>query len=452
LQFLMDGTIRQEQVIAFLRHLSGQIIMVWASLGAHKGWALHQWLRRCKRIHLEYLLGYAAELNPNEYGWAYLKTNPLANYCPADIKQLYETVVVAAEGVANQQLPRICSGQALLGSFIHATGLSIRFRYRTLLLQESIAPQFIAGLSKKMKDFLCINDCSTEQLKELLQQSIALKKLYKSGGRDLCLSGKTLAMLFEKPSLRTRISFQVAMTDLGGNAIYVKPEDIGGIGKREAIKDIARVLSRYVDGIMARTFEHSAVTELAAYATVPVINALTDWSHPCQAMADVLTILEHFGWLEGIKIAFIGDGNNVARSLAFACGKLDMKIVVASPAGYELDNETIRIANKESADRVRQTNDPREAVVGADVIYTDTWVSMGQEGQKQKRIAAFAGFQVNSELVKSAPAGVKIMHCLPAYRGFEITDEVAESADSIIFDQAENRLHCQRALLKKLMM
>jgi len=302
-----------------------------------------------------------------------------------------------------------------------------------------------------MKDFLCIDDCSTEQLKQLLEESIALKKLYKTGGRDLCLSGKTLAMLFEKPSLRTRISFQVAMTELGGNAIYVKPEDIGGIGKREPIKDMARALSRYVNGIMARTFEHSTVTELAAFAEVPVINALTDWSHPCQAMADMLTIQEQSGRWEGVKIAFIGDGNNVARSLAFACAKLDMKMVVASPVGYELDGESIQRANRVSADSVRQTNDPAEAVVPADIIYTDTWVSMGQELEKQKRIKDFAGFQVNAELVKSAKGGAKIMHCLPAYRDFEITDEVAESPDSIMFDQAENRLHFQRALLKKLM-
>jgi ornithine carbamoyltransferase len=302
-----------------------------------------------------------------------------------------------------------------------------------------------------MKDFLCINDCSVDLLKELLQQSSTLKKLYKSGGRDLCLAGKTLAMLFEKPSLRTRISFHVAMTDLGGSVIFVKPEDIGGIGKREPIKDIARVLSRYVHGIVARTFEHSAVTELAKYSSVPVINALTDWAHPCEAMADALTISEHCGRLEDIKIAFIGDGNNVARSLAFACSKLGMKMTVASPSGYELDAETISAANRRQADCVKQTNDPREAVAGADVIYTDTWVSMGQEEQKQKRIEAFKDFQVNSELLASAPAGVKIMHCLPAYRGFEITDEITESENSIIFDQAENRLHFQRALLKKLM-
>jgi len=302
-----------------------------------------------------------------------------------------------------------------------------------------------------MKDFLCINDCSVDLLKELLRQSSTLKKLYKSGGRDLCLAGKTLAMLFEKPSLRTRISFHVAMTDLGGSVIFVKPEDIGGIGKREPIKDIARVLSRYVHGIVARTFEHSAVTELAKYSSVPVINALTDWAHPCEAMADALTISEHCGRLEGIKIAFIGDGNNVARSLAFTCSKLGMKMTVASPSSYELDAETIIAANRRQADCVKQTNDPNEAVAGADVIYTDTWVSMGQEDEKKKRIEAFEGFQVNSELLASAPAGVKIMHCLPAYRGFEITDEITESENSIIFDQAENRLHFQRALLKELM-
>jgi len=302
-----------------------------------------------------------------------------------------------------------------------------------------------------MKDFLSINDYSAEQLKELLRESRKLKSLYGVGGRDSCLSGKTLAMLFEKPSLRTRISFEVAMTDLGGNAIYVKPEDIGGLGKREPIKDIARVLSRYVDGIMARTFEHSAVTELAEFATVPVINALTDRLHPCQAMSDVLTIQEHCGELEGVKIAFIGDGNNVARSLAFACAKLGMKMVIATPAGYELDAESIKTANQISAESVSQTNDPAQAVADANIIYTDTWVSMGQEDEKKKRRADFAGFQVNAELLKSAPVNAKIMHCLPAYRGFEITDEVAESPNSIIFDQAENRLHFQRALLKKLM-
>jgi ornithine carbamoyltransferase len=301
-----------------------------------------------------------------------------------------------------------------------------------------------------MKDFISINSWPVTLLKELLRLSSKLKELYKSGGNDICLGGKTVAMLFEKPSLRTRISFEVAMTELGGSTIYVRPEDIGGIGKREPVKDIARVLSRYVDGIVVRTFEHQTIVEMAEFATVPVINALTDRLHPCQAMADVLTISEHFERLEGVKIAFIGDGNNVARSLASACAKFGMKMVIASPVGYELNDESIAEANKISADSVRQTNNPAEAAADADVIYTDTWVSMGQENEKRKRIEAFAGFQVNSELVKLAPAGVKIMHCLPAYRGFEITDEVAESENSIMFDQAENRLHFQRALLKKL--
>jgi ornithine carbamoyltransferase len=302
-----------------------------------------------------------------------------------------------------------------------------------------------------MKDFIAISECSADELQELLDASGSLKAFYKSEQRDLCLSGKTLAMLFEKPSLRTRISFQVAMTDLGGSPIYVKPEDIGGIGKREPVKDIARVLNRYVQGIMARTFEHQTVVDLAEYADIPVINALTDWSHPCQAMADVLTIREHFGRIEGIRIAFIGDGNNVARSLAFAAGKLNMKLVVASPAGYELDTATIERANGMTPDCTAQVGDPYAAVTEADVIYTDTWVSMGQEDEKAKRIQDFAGFAVDAKLVAAAPRHVKIMHCLPAYRGYEITDEAAECPGSIIFDQAENRLHFQRALLKKLM-
>jgi ornithine carbamoyltransferase len=302
-----------------------------------------------------------------------------------------------------------------------------------------------------MKHFLTINECSTDELNELLELSSSLKKLYKTGGRDVCLAGKVLAMVFEKPSLRTRISFQVAMTDLGGSAIFIRPEDIGGIGKREPIKDMARVLSRYVDGIMARTFEHNTLLELAKFATVPVINALSDLSHPCQAMADVLTIKEHLGRLEGVKIAYIGDGNNVARSLAFAAAKLGMKMVVASPKGYELDWGTVEKTNSIKADSVSITNDPAKAATGADVVYTDTWVSMGQENEKKKRIRDFKGFQVNSELLKSAPAGAKIMHCLPAYRDYEITDEVVESSNSLIFDQSENRLHFQRALVKKLM-
>jgi ornithine carbamoyltransferase len=302
-----------------------------------------------------------------------------------------------------------------------------------------------------VKDFLTIADYSPEMLRDLLRTSARLKSLYSVGGNDLCLTGKVLAMLFEKPSLRTRISFHVAMTELDGGAIYVKPEDIGGIGKREPVKDMARVLSRYVDGIMARTFEHSKIVELAKFASVPVINALTDLLHPCQAMADVLTMQEHCEDLKGLKIAFVGDGNNVARSLAFASAKLGMKMVIATPPGYQLDAESIQKANQIAPDTVIPTNNPAQAVAKADIIYTDTWVSMGQEAEKQKRCADFAGFQVNANLLKAAPPGAKIMHCLPANRGLEITDDVFESPNSIILDQSENRLHFQRALLKKLL-
>lgn len=302
-----------------------------------------------------------------------------------------------------------------------------------------------------MKNFISINSCSYDELSRLLQLSSDLKKLYKSGKRDICLAGKSLAMVFEKSSLRTRISFQVAMTDLGGNGIYLKPSDIGIIGKREPAKDMARVFSRYIDGIMARTFSHDAIIELAKYADVPVINALSDWSHPCQAMADLLTIQEHRGNLKGLKIAYIGDGNNVVRSLAFACAKFEMKLSIASPANYELDEKSISAANDICADTVVQLGNAEEAVKDATAVYTDTWVSMGQEDEKQKRIADFKDFQVNNELMSKAPSDALVLHCLPAYRGLEITDEVTESENSVIFDQAENRLHFQRALLKHLM-
>ena len=301
-----------------------------------------------------------------------------------------------------------------------------------------------------MKSFLSIQDCTSEELKELLALSGDLKALYKGGGQDVCLTGKVLAMLFEKASLRTRVSFQVAMADLGGTAIYLKPEDIGIIGKREPAKDMARVFARYVDCIMARTFSHDTILELDRWSHEPIINALSDWSHPCQAMADILTIQEHCGPLNGLKLAYIGDGNNVARSLAFACAKFDMQFVCASPAGYELDAETFAAANQTKPDCATQTNDPIEAVADAQVVYTDTWTSMGQEEEKAQRITDFAGFSVNEKLMEKAPKDAKIMHCLPAYRGYEISEGVMESENSIVFDQAENRLHFQRALLKYL--
>ena len=302
-----------------------------------------------------------------------------------------------------------------------------------------------------MKSFLSIRDCTIDELESLLTLSAELKALYKSGKRDLCLSGKVLAMLFEKTSLRTRISFQVAMFDLGGTGIYMKPEDIGIIGQREPAKDMARVFSRYVDGIMARTFAHETLVELDTWASVPVINALSDWSHPCQAMADLLTVHEHCGDLKGLKIAYIGDGNNVARSLAFACAKFGMQFVCASPKGYELDQESLDNVNEILPDCAAQTHDPVEAVKDVNVVYTDTWVSMGQEDEKERRVKDFQGFAVDETLMTHAPADAKVMHCLPAYRGYEISEGVAESENSVIFDQAENRLHFQRALLKYLL-
>ena len=298
-----------------------------------------------------------------------------------------------------------------------------------------------------MNHFLSIDKCSKDELLGLLDLSKSLKKLYKDGKHDHCLAGQTLVMVFEKPSLRTRMSFTVAMTDLGGNPIYIADK----IGEREPIKDMARVYSRYAQGIMARTFSHEAVIELAKYSDIPVINALTDYSHPCQAMADILTMQEHCGSIEGRKIAYIGDGNNVARSLAFAGAKLGFKLDVASPTGYELDTKSIETANQIAPGSVTQLSDPSQAVKDADVIYTDTWVSMGQEEEKQQRIKEFKGFQVDMDLVNKAGKNVKVMHCLPAYRGLEITDEVMESKNSVVFDEAENRLHAQRALLKLLM-
>lgn len=298
-----------------------------------------------------------------------------------------------------------------------------------------------------MNDFLAISACSTEELTDLLDLSADLKALYKKNKRDLCLAGRILAMLFEKPSLRTRISFEVAMIDLGGSAVYLD----GPIGRREPTKDMARVLDRYVHGIMARTFAHETILDLAKFAQVPVINALSDYSHPCQAMADMLTIREHLGKLDGLTLAFIGDGNNVARSLGYAGARLGVKCIIGAPRGYTLDEESITNINALRPGTIEQTHDPAAAVKNADVVYTDTWISMGQEQEKEKRLNDFRGFAVDKSLMDKAPKHAKVMHCLPAYRGYEISDEIAESKNSIIFDQAENRLHFQRALLKKLM-
>ncbi len=292
-----------------------------------------------------------------------------------------------------------------------------------------------------MKNFINIADFSPAQLRSLLNRAIADKQALKADTLEPTLAGKTLAMYFEKPSLRTRVSFESGMIQLGGGAIYLTPNDIG-LGSREPVQDVARVLGRMCDAIMARTFSHQLVEELGRWSPVPVINALTDYSHPCQAMADLMTVQEHFGTLKGKALAFVGDGNNVARSLAAACDKLGMHFRVATPEGYELTDCPV-------SDYLA-TTDPREAVADADVIYTDTWVSMGQEEEKARRVAEFKGFEVNAELMAAAPGHAMVLHCLPAYRGYEISDEVFETHAEHIITEAENRQHLQRTLVNLL--
>jgi ornithine carbamoyltransferase len=303
-----------------------------------------------------------------------------------------------------------------------------------------------------MTHFLAISDHSTEWLRHVLDVSKHLKQQLKSTGRnDPLLAGKTLAMIFEKPSLRTRVSFSVAMTQLGGYGLLLRDEEVG-LDKREPVRDVARVISSMCDGIMARTFEHYKVTELAKWSRVPVINGLTDYNHPCQAMADLLTIEEHFGKLSGLTMAFIGDGNNMVRSLAAGCGKFGMRFILASPTGYELpDHDVDRIMSQVPELDFEMTRDPIEAVRDADVLVTDTWVSMGQEAEKQQRIKDFSGFAIDEKLLARAPKHAMVLHCLPAYRGLEISESVIEGQRSLVFPEAENRLHAQKGLLAVLM-
>lgn len=304
-----------------------------------------------------------------------------------------------------------------------------------------------------MNHFLHIADLSPKQLTALLKNALAMKKAVKRGKFNTALKNKTLGMVFEKPSLRTRISFEVGMRQLGGTALYISPAEIG-LGKRESVADVARVLSRYVDGIMARTFEHQSVLELANWATVPVINGLSDYNHPCQALADVLTVLEWKGKLKGLRAAFIGDGFNVATSFAHAATLLGMHITVASPKGYDLPARVVTLAEtfaNASGGSITLTHDPKVAAKHADVIYTDTWTSMGQETEAAKRRADFDGFQVNDDLLKLAHKQVMILHCLPAHRGEEITDAVMDGKHAAVFDQAENRMHAQKAVLLELL-
>lgn len=297
------------------------------------------------------------------------------------------------------------------------------------------------------KDFINLSDFTPEQLQGLLDGAIADKAMFREGRLPATLEAKTLAMIFEKPSLRTRASFETAMTHLGGHAMYLTQADIG-LGTREPVEDVARVLGGMCDGIMARTFSHDMVEKLASFSPCPVINALTDHSHPCQAMADLMTVREHFGDLAGRTLTFVGDGNNVARSLAMACAKFDMKFVLTTPEGYELEPDfPASLPEGASYSQVRAA---AEAVAEADVVYTDTWVSMGQEEEKERRVRDFAGYQVNGELMAAAPSHAIVLHCLPAYRGYEIDAETFEAHAESILGEAENRLHFQRTLLNVL--
>lgn len=302
-----------------------------------------------------------------------------------------------------------------------------------------------------MKDFLAVSDYSPAELQEMLDLAVDLKKELKSGGNRPLLKGKVLGMIFQKPSLRTRVSFDMGMRQLGGDALYLSPAEIG-LGQRESIADVARVLSGYVDGLMARVFAHDHVVQLAHWSSVPVINGLSDYNHPCQAMADALTIFEEFGTLKGLNVTYIGDGNNVAVSLMHVCAKLGANFTIANPEDYDILPSAVEIARKfaaESGSTLSFLRDPHEAVKHAHAIYTDTWTSMGQEAESKKRELVFPPYQVNAALVAEADPKAIVLHCLPAHRGQEITDEVADGPHSRLFPQAHNRMHAQKAILVK---
>lgn len=301
------------------------------------------------------------------------------------------------------------------------------------------------------KDFIAIADYTPGELQSMLDLAVKLKTELKAGGNAPLLKGKVLGMVFQKPSLRTRVSFDMAMRQLGGDALYLSPNEVG-LGQRESIADVARVLAGYVDGIMARVFDHAHVLELARWSDVPVINGLSDYNHPCQGMADALTIQEKFGHLKGLNVAYIGDGNNVAVSLLHICTKLGANFTIASPEDYDLDPKAVQLGEQFAAvsgSKIQQLRDPHQAVKDAQVIYTDTWTSMGQEAESKKREAVFPPYQVNAGLVSEADPSVIVMHCLPAHRGQEITDEVADGPHSVLFPQAHNRLHAQKAILAR---
>lgn len=303
------------------------------------------------------------------------------------------------------------------------------------------------------RSFISLHDFSAADIEYILKTGAYLKSLQKKGIPHAYLAGKTLGMIFQKSSTRTRVAFEVGMYQLGGHALFLSPRDIQ-LGRGETVKDTAQVLGRMVDGIMIRTFEHDEVIELAKWAGIPVINGLTDLLHPTQVIGDLMTIEEHKGSLKGLKLAFIGDGNNVAHSLLFGGAKVGMDVVIAAPEGFGPDAKILELARKDaeaSGARLWTVEDPAEAVQGADVVYTDVWASMGQEEEAAEKEQKFQAYQVNSKLLSQAKAGAIVLHCLPAKRGKEITDEVMDGPQSKVFDEAENRLHAHKAIMAVLM-
>src|SRR5262245_52376920 len=302
-----------------------------------------------------------------------------------------------------------------------------------------------------MRHFLDLKSVSADEVRRLLKDTARLKSAESNGARKATLAGRVLGMIFEKPSLRTRVSFQTAMAQLGGSSIFLMGNEVG-LGTRETVPDCARTLNEYVDAVVLRTFHHATVEEYAKHSTRPVINGLSDYSHPCQALADFFTIQELFGEIKGRTVVFVGDGNNVARSLASGCALLGAKFVLCAPNGYGFDEPFLRAFRRDfPKGELTENGAPAKAVRQSDVIYTDVWTSMGQEAEREDRLKRFAGYQVNEKLLKLAPAHARVMHCLPAHRGEEVTDAVLDGDRSVVFQQAGNRLHAQKALLQRLL-
>jgi len=299
----------------------------------------------------------------------------------------------------------------------------------------------------KKKDLLSINDLTPEYIDDIL---VLAKKIKRDKAQYAdSLKGKSIGLIFQKPSNRTRVSFEIGMIQLGGYAIYLGPSEIG-MGGRESVKDVARVLSRYLDALVARTYKHADVEDLARHATVPVINGLSDYDHPCQSLSDIFTIKEKFGTFKGITLSYVGDANNVLNSLMCACAKVGLNLKVATPKGYEPDKKAVDAAKKcivSTSAGIEFSHDPKLSAKGADAIYTDVWISMGQEKESDKRMSDFKGFQINDDIMKLTNKNCLVMHCLPAHRGDEITDSVIDSKNSVVYDQAENRMHMQKAIL-----